>query len=189
MADSLDLAHRLLAPRIAYLIGTKDQNGTANLIPVSNLTSVSTRPQQVALAVFKQWRTYENLLTATGFTLTVPTMEQLDSVWKLGARYSKYPTVDRIDKLTKSGLELNCEASSYGPIAPSGIGSLSCRVVARIDVNGDHGITVGEVEQVWFNPEYLTADGKPKAAAHPLMQQTGNLFTTSADSMKTMDYY
>nr|WP_280435125.1 flavin reductase [Nocardia carnea] len=80
-------------------------------------------------------------------------------------------------------------ASPYGPVAPSGIGSLSCRVVARIDLNGDHGITVGEVERVWFNREYLTAEGRPKATTHPLMQQTGNLFTTSAEATVSVNYY
>ncbi|MBF6278306.1 hypothetical protein A5789_04120 [Nocardia sp. 852002-51101_SCH5132738] len=189
MAGSVDVAHRLLAPRIAYLIGTKDENGTANLIPVSNLTSVSTKPQQVAIAVLKQWKTYENLLTADGFTVTVPTIEQLDSVWKLGARYSNFPAADPTEKLASCGLELDHDASPYGPIAPSGIGSLSCRVVARIDLNGDHGITVGEVEQVRFNREYLTADGKPKTATHPLMQQTGNLFMTSAEAAVAVEYY
>lgn len=46
-------AHRLLAPRIAYLIGTKDKREEPDLIPVSNLTSVSTEPQHVAIAIFK----------------------------------------------------------------------------------------------------------------------------------------
>lgn len=189
MADSLDLAHRLLAPRIAYLIGTRDENGIANVIPVSNLTSVSTKPQQVAIAVLKQWRTYKNLLTADGFTVTVPTVQQLDSVWKLGARYSKFPLVDPEEKLASCGLELDSDASPYGPVVPSGIGSLSCRVLTRIDLNGDHGITVGEVEQVWFNREYLTAVGQPEAMTHPLMQQTGNLFTTSAEPMVAVNYF
>lgn len=156
---------------------------------MSNLTSVSTKPQQVAIAVLEQWRTYENLLTADGFTVTVPTTQQLDSVWKLGARYSKYPVVDPVEKLESCGLELDRDPSPYGPIAPSGVGSLSCRVLARIDLNGDHGITVGEVEQVWFNHEYLTAEGKPKATTHPLMQQTGNLFPTSTEATVQVNYY
>ncbi|SUA42962.1 Flavin reductase like domain [Nocardia africana] len=183
------MAHRLLAPRIAYLVGTKDQNSIANLIPVSNLTSVSTKPQQVGIAVLKQWRTSENLMVADGFTVTVPTIEQLESVWKLGARYSKFPVVDPVEKLASCGLELDYNASPYGPIVPSGIGSLSCRVVARIDLNGDHGITVGEVEQVWFNSEYLTTEGKPATATQPLMQQTGNLFTTSSKAVIAAEYY
>jgi len=183
------LAHRLLAPRIAYLIGTKDAAGTANLIPVSNLTSVSTSPQQVALAVFKDWTTYANLLAADGFTVTMPTIEQLGSVWKLGARYSRYPAADPTEKLAACGLTLDHEASAYGPVVPTGIGWLSCRVVGRLDLGGDHGITIGEVEQVWFNPDYLTAEGKPKTMTHPLMQQTGNLFTTTSEMMRSVDYF
>lgn len=64
MSGSVAKAHRLLAPRIAYLIGTRDHGGTPNVIPVSNVTSVSTDPQHVLLAVYKQWRTYETLLNA-----------------------------------------------------------------------------------------------------------------------------
>ncbi|MFF3575282.1 flavin reductase family protein [Nocardia jiangxiensis] len=186
--DPIGVAHRLLAPRIAYLIGTKDQAGTANLIPVSNLTSVSTDPQQVALAVLKRWRTHENLLTAPGFTVTVPTMAQLDGVWKLGARYSKFPITEPTEKLADCGLDLDTESSSYGPVVPTELGWLSCRTVARFDLGGDHGITVGEIEQAWFNSDYLTGDGKPKGVTHPLMQQTGNLFTTTGE-MRAAPYF
>ncbi|TLG10839.1 flavin reductase family protein [Nocardia cyriacigeorgica] len=182
MSHPVDLAHRLLAPRIAYLIGTKDPAGTANLIPVSNLTSVSTRPQQIALAVLKQWQTHRNLLTASGFTVSVPTIEQLDGAWKLGAKYSRFPVADPSQKLAECGLALNDDLSTYGPVVPSSIGWLSCRIIARLDLSGDHGITIGEVEQVWFNPDQLTSEGKPRTTTHPLMQQTGNLFTTTRDA-------
>ncbi|WP_280255046.1 flavin reductase [Nocardia wallacei] len=108
----------------------------ADLIPLSNLTSVSTSPQQVAVAVFKDWVTYSNLLVADGFTVTVPTVDQLDGVWKLGARYSKFPITDPGEKLAVCGLELDYDASSYGPVVPAGIGWLACRVVARVDLGG-----------------------------------------------------
>ncbi|WP_280367491.1 flavin reductase family protein [Nocardia wallacei] len=187
--DAVVVAHRLLAPRIAYLVGTKDGRGAADLIPVSNLTSVSTSPQQVALAVFKDWTTYSNLLVAKGFTVSVPTVEQLDAVWKLGARYSKFPASEPGEKLAACGLELDFDASSYGPVVPAGIGWLACRVVARLDLGGDHGITVGEIECVRFNPDYLAADGKPVSVTHPLMQQTGNLFTTTATTLTGAEYF
>jgi len=91
MTNSTAKAHRLLAPRIAYLIGTRDRDGTYNVIPVSNVTSVSTDPQHLPLAVHKQWRTYETLLSTEGFTLSVPLIGHLQGAWKLGARYSRYP--------------------------------------------------------------------------------------------------
>lgn len=187
MSTSISHAHRLLAPRIAYLIGTKDDAGTSNLIPVSNLTSVSTSPQQIALAVLKQWQTHRNLLTASGFTLSVPTIEQLDGVWKLGAKYSKFPATDPSEKLAAS--ELLLSDTRYGPVLTTGIGWLTCRVVARFDLGGDHGITVGEITDVWFNPDCLSDDGKPRNAIRPLMQQTGNLFTTTAGQLREVQFF
>ncbi|NKY24746.1 flavin reductase family protein [Nocardia gamkensis] len=187
--DPLRVAHRLLAPRIAYLIGTRSRNGTANLIPVSNLTSVSTDPQQIAIAVYKQWATYENLHSAAGFSVTVPTIEQLDGVWKLGARYSKYPASEPAEKLSCSGLEIDDGLSGYGPVVPAGLGWLSCHTIARLDLGGDHGIVIGQVETVRFNPRHLNSDGTPKGATRPLMQQTGNLFTTAADALTSVRYF
>ncbi|MCP2316766.1 NADH-FMN oxidoreductase RutF, flavin reductase (DIM6/NTAB) family [Nocardia amikacinitolerans] len=183
------MAHRLLAPRIAYLIGTRGENGAPNLIPVSNLTSVSTKPQQVAVAVYKEWKTHQNLRTAAGFTVSVPTFEQLDGVWKLGARYSKFSITEPADKLAASGLALDYESSSYGPVVPAGLGWMACRIVARLDLGGDHGLAIGEVEQVWFNADYLTPDGVPHNVTHPLMQQTGNQFITTADTSSTISYF
>ncbi|WP_157172209.1 flavin reductase family protein [Nocardia pneumoniae] len=187
--DPVHVAHRLLAPRIAYLIGTRSVDGTANLIPVSNLTSVSTKPQQVAVAVYKEWATYENLASASGFTVSVPTIEQLDSVWKLGARYSEFPVTAPTEKLRASGLSLDYESSVYGPVAPAGLGWMACRTIARIDLGGDHGLAIAEVEHVWFNPKFLTPDGVPIGATHPLMQQTGNQFTTTADEPTHIPYF
>ncbi|MFF7938100.1 flavin reductase family protein [Nocardia gamkensis] len=187
--NSLSVAHRLLAPRIAYLIGTRSADGTANLIPVSNLTSVSTRPQQVAVAVYKEWVTYKNLLSASGFTISVPTVEQLESVWKLGARYSGFPIKEPAQKLRASGLELDFESSIYGPVTPAGLGWMACKIIARIDLGGDHGLTIAQIDHVWFNPEFLTVDGIPHGVTHPLMQQTGNHFATTADELTSIPYF
>jgi flavin reductase (DIM6/NTAB) family NADH-FMN oxidoreductase RutF len=98
LMSALDKAHRLLAPRIAYLVGTRASDNSPNLIPLSNLTSISTRPQHLALAVCKQWETHKNLHNADGFTVSVPHIGQLEGVWKLGARYSGYPYVNNAEK-------------------------------------------------------------------------------------------
>lgn len=187
--NPIERAHRLLAPRIAYLIGTIGNDKAPNLIPVSNLTSVSTRPQQVALAVYKSWTTYETLQTARGFTVSVPVMDQLDAVWKLGARYSRFPTGEPAEKLAASGLDLDHQASDYGPVLPAGIGWMSCRTIARLDLGGDHGIVVGQIEHIWFNPDYMDPDGTPRGTPHPVMQQTGNQFTSTSNESTSIPYY
>ncbi|MFD6355492.1 flavin reductase family protein [Nocardia tengchongensis] len=187
--NAIERAHRLLAPRIAYLIGTVNEDKTPNLIPVSNLTSVSTQPQQIALAVHKQWSTFETLQTAAGFTVSVPVFGQLEAVWKLGARYSHFPTAGPVEKLIASGLPLDYQASEYGPVLSSGIGWMCCRIIARLDLGGDHGIVIGQAEQVWFNPDYLEIDGTPRGTPHPVMQQTGNQFTSTADKFTSVPYF
>lgn len=176
--DAVGKAHRLLAPRIAYLVGTRSPDDVPNVIPVSNVTSVSTEPQHVLLAVHKQWTTYQNLLTVEGFTVSVPLFDQLDGVWRLGAKYSRFPVVDSLEKITASGLAFDGHASRYGPVLADGIGWLDCQIVARSDLDGDHGIIVGAVTATWFNPAHLNADGTPRGEVHPLMQWTGNVFAT-----------
>lgn len=173
-------AHRLLAPRIAYLIGTRSAHGEANLIPVSNVTSISTDPQQVLLAVYKQWLTYDNLNATAGFTLSVPSAAQLEGVWKLGARYSRYSFPDRPAKLGASGLAILDQPGLFGPVLTEGLGWLSCRTVQRLDFDGDHGVFVGEIVHVEFNIDVFGEDGTPVTELHPLMQVTGNQFSTAS---------
>jgi flavin reductase (DIM6/NTAB) family NADH-FMN oxidoreductase RutF len=186
--SALDKAHRLLAPRIAYLIGSRAPDGTPNLIPVSNLTSISTDPQQIALAVYKQWDTHHNLLTTDGFTLSVPRIDQLDGVWKLGAKYSHYHYTDNTTKIAASRLAIDHEICPYGPILTDGIGWLTCRKLRDLDFGGDHTLFIAQIHQAHFNPHHLNPNGTPHADTHPLMQVTGNTFTTSTRP-QTIPYY
>jgi flavin reductase (DIM6/NTAB) family NADH-FMN oxidoreductase RutF len=188
MTDPTAKAHRLLAPRIAYLIGTRDRNGTTNVIPVSNVTSVSTDPQHVLLAVYKQWRTHDVLLDTAGFTLSVPLISHLAGAWILAAKYSHYPVASPREKITASGLIFNYDASPYGPVLADSIGWMDCHVTERIDLGGDHGLIVGRAQQVWFNPEFLDPEGIPHTQTSPLMQVTGNRFTT-VTQIQQVPYY
>ncbi|MGW1741776.1 flavin reductase [Nocardia sp. NPDC001965] len=124
-----------------------------------------------------------------GFTLNVPAPSHPDAVWKLGAKYSRFPVRSPAEKLRASGIELDLDESGYGPVVPTGIGWATCRTIARIDLFGNHGIFVGEVEDAWFNPEFLRPDGTPAGPAKPVVQQTGNLFTTVAEELSTMEYF
>lgn len=181
-------AHRLLAPRIAYLVGTRDRDDTPNVIPVSNVTSVSTDPQHLLLALYKQWRTYATLLDAEGFTLSVPLIGHLQGVWKLGARYSLYPAVNPQEKLATSGLSLDYDVSSYGPVLADGAGWIACQIIQLADFGGDHGLVIGQAQRAWFNPEFLNPDGVPHTQTTPLMQVTGNCFTTTG-RLQQVPYY
>ncbi|MBI3620393.1 hypothetical protein HY214_04620 [Candidatus Roizmanbacteria bacterium] len=49
----IDKAHRVLAPRIAYIVTSVDKKGRVNAASFSNLASVSTDPERLVLAVYK----------------------------------------------------------------------------------------------------------------------------------------
>ena len=186
--SALDKAHRLLAPRIAYLIGTRASDHSPNLIPVSNLTSISTQPQQIAIAVYKQWETHKNLRNTEGFTVSAPHICQLEGVWKLGAKYSRYLYANNADKIAASGFSIDHDMSLYGPVVTDGLGWAVCQTIAKLDFDGDHSLFVARIEQVYFNPTYLNSNGTPRSDARPVMQITGNTFTTAADA-HTIPYY
>jgi flavin reductase (DIM6/NTAB) family NADH-FMN oxidoreductase RutF len=149
---------------------------------------VSTDPQHVLLAVYKQWHTYETLLNTEGFTLSVPLISHLQGVWKLAARYSRYPTTNTQEKLVASDLSFDYDISPYGPVLVDGIGWMDCQIVELADFGGDHGLIIGLAQRAWFNPEFLNLDGIPHTQVNPLMQVTGNRFTT-ATQYQQVAYY
>jgi flavin reductase (DIM6/NTAB) family NADH-FMN oxidoreductase RutF len=187
-AGSLNKAHRLLSPRIAYLIGTRSPSGEPNLIPISNATSISVDPEQVLIAVHHRWVTCDNLCDAPGFTLSVPDFSQIDGAWKLGARYSGYSVESRAEKLATCGLGLDHTASQYGPILSDGLGWMSCRIIERFSFGGDHLSFAAIVESVFFDDARFRNDGTPLQEIHPLMQVTGNIFATAAP-FTSVDYF
>jgi hypothetical protein len=63
-----------------------------------------------------------------------------------------------------------------------GLGWVVCRTLAKLDFDGDHGLFVALIEHVYFNPTYLNSDGTPRGDARPVMQITGNTFTTASDT-------
>ncbi|GGJ75310.1 hypothetical protein GCM10010123_01640 [Pilimelia anulata] len=183
----LGRAHRLLSPRVAYLIGSRSPSGEANLIPVSNVTSVSTDPQMIIVAVHRDFRTCGNLASADGFTLSVPRADQLEGVWRLGARYSRYEFPDRATKLAACGLPIAEDVSAYGPVLRNGLGWMTCRRTQRLDTGGDHGVYLAAVEEVAFNSADFDPDGVPRETAQPIMQVSGNVFATAGDR-RTIPY-
>ncbi len=112
----------------------------------------------------------------------------LSGVWKLGAKYSHYPYATDAEKIADSGLAIDHTLSEYGPVLSDGIGWMICRTLHDLDFAGDHTLFIAQAEKAHFNSEYVNSDGIPCGDARPLMQITGNTFTTTADT-QTVPYY
>jgi len=179
---SSPVCHRLLAPRIAYLIGTLGSRGP-NLAPISNLTQASSRPQKFVAAISREGRTCANIRDTRGFALSVPREEHIDVVWRLGEKFSGYTIPAGVDKLTASGGTFDFQSSRFGPILADCVGWCDCEIELELPVgDGDHALFLARVLGGGFNPHYLHTDGTYTQNSRPLMQLVLNRFCSTDDS-------
>lgn len=172
--------HRILAPRLVVLIGTKDKDGRQNIIPINNITSISTEPSMVIVAVYKEWITAKNLQTAEAFTVSVPHRTQLDLVWKMGQKYSGYNSgKDKIEEF-KDHLDMNF--SNHGPVLKNALGWIEYKVVERPgDAGGNHLMFIGQYSKAMVNPKFYDKEISPKGNPKPFMQWERNNFAEASD--------
>jgi flavin reductase (DIM6/NTAB) family NADH-FMN oxidoreductase RutF len=176
-----DKCHRLLAPRVGYLIGTTGDSGY-DVAPASNVTQVSSDPQMFIAAIYKEWQTYANVRRSGGFALSVPRTEHADVVWRLGNKFSGFEIPAGEDKLSASGGAFDFSASRFGPVLVDATGWCNCQLVEELSVpEGDHGVFLVRVLGGWFNPRFMATDGTYLENSRPLMQVVLNRFTTSVD--------
>jgi flavin reductase (DIM6/NTAB) family NADH-FMN oxidoreductase RutF len=183
------ICHRLLAPRLVALLGTRTQDGTVNLIPVTNLTSVSIKPPKVVVAIYNEWRSRDALLLAEGFTLSVASVEQIDLVWKLGGRYSGYSEVSPLPKSVEFGFLMDEDFSRHGPVLKSAIAWLEFVITQIVTTAGDHTIFVGEAVRAAGQSSTYTREAKILAQPpKTLMQWSENRFSSPGETF-AMRYY
>lgn len=180
MTKATQNLHRILAPRLVVTIGTTSEDGRKNIIPINNITPISTDPGMVLIAIYKEWITAENLKTAKGFTVSVPQRQQLELIWKLGQKYSGYSSGK--DKIEEFKSDLDLEFSEYGPVLKNALGWLECKVIdLPKDVGGNHLLVIGQFTKAMINPEYYDENISPKGNPKPFMQWERNNFAEASD--------
>jgi len=95
--------HRVMSPRIVYLVVTVDAEREFDVAPISNVTSVSTEPQRIVAAVYKEWRTCKNLLSTPEFSISIPSADKLTPVWLAAHRYAKISIPESWPKIDVAG--------------------------------------------------------------------------------------
>ncbi len=187
MIEATQKLHRILAPRLVVAIGTVSPDGRQNIIPINNITSISTDPGMVIIAVYKPWITADNLKTAEGFTVSVPHRQQLELIWKLGRKYSGYSSEQ--DKIEEFKGSLDLEFSPYGPVLKDALGWLECKIIDRPkDVGGNHLMVIGQFTNARVNPTYYNEDISPQGNPKPFMQWERNNFAEASDIF-SVDYF
>lgn len=173
----IEKAHRLISPRIVYIVTTLDKQGRVNAAVFSNLTSVSIDPQRLVMAIYKKWDSIPNLRAVKEFVVNVPSKDLLDQVWICGDKYAGNPIPAGVSELKIAGLtELNSEKVKP-PRIKECYGHLECIVEWIKDV-GDHFLVLGTVVHASFTQGYIDADLITDISkAQPLMNVSQDIFT------------
>ncbi|HSW37841.1 MAG TPA: flavin reductase family protein [Candidatus Saccharimonadales bacterium] len=187
MVEVTDKIHRILAPRLVVTIGTVNKDGRKNIIPINNITSISTEPSMVLIAVYKPWITAENLKTAKAFTVSVPHRDQLELVWKLGQKYSGYNSgKDKIEEFKDS---LDLDFSEHGPVLKDALGWVEYKIIdLPKDVGGNHLMVIGQYTKAKVNPMFYDKEISPIGNPKPFMQWERNNFAEASDIFR-IDYF
>lgn len=187
MIEVTNRIHRILAPRLVVLIGTTSPDGRKNIIPINNITSISTEPSMVIIAVYKKFLTADSLKEAKGFTVSVPHREQLETTWKLGQKYSKYNSGKEKIEEFKSELDLNF--SEFGPVLKDALGWIEYKIIdLPKDVGGNHLLAIGQCMKAAVNHKYYDKEIKPIGNPKPFMQWEQNNFAEASDIF-SIDYF
>ncbi|MDP3965143.1 MAG: flavin reductase family protein [bacterium] len=177
----LDKSHRLLAPRIAYLVTSIDKGGIVNAAPFSNVTSVSTDPQRLVLSVYKEWDTIRNIQEVGQFVVNVPSKHLLRQIWICGDKYAGHPIPSKVNELEIAGLEAMPSEKVQPPRVKDCFGHLECEVQWIKDV-GNHFLVLGDIVAASYTEGCLDENMVQVInKTLPLLEVCRGYFTSPAD--------
>lgn len=181
----LQFSHRVLAPRIGYIVTTQNKKGQVNAAVFSNLTSVSTDPERIIMGVYKPWDTIKNLRQTKEFVVNLPSKDLLEQVWICGDKHAGNPIPYGVNELEIAGLTTIPSKKVKPPRVSECYAHLECKMLWMKDV-GNHYLILGEVVSGSFTKGYLDDNYVIDVdTCLPLMEITWNRFTYPTDVIKT----
>lgn len=174
----LDKAHRILSPRIAYLVTTVDKNGRVNAAAFSNLTSVSVKPQRLVLSVFHAWDTLKNIRATKEFVVNVPSFSLLEKVWICGDKYAGNPIPEGVNELEVAKLTALRSNKVRPPRIAECLTHLECKVRWIKNV-GDHHLILADIVDASYSQGAFNSDLIPMVQKiRPLLEVAGGFFAS-----------
>lgn len=142
--DLYRLLTSIIVPRPIAWVGTRSPDGHDNLAPFSFFMGVTSKPPSVAISVARAGRdqlkdTAENIFATGVFTVSIPSVAQLEAVARSAARYP--PGVSELEQAGLTPVSGRVVAAPYP--AEAGV-SLECRTIHTHDFGTAH-LIVGEV--------------------------------------------
>ncbi|MGC8869474.1 MAG: flavin reductase family protein [Brevinematia bacterium] len=129
--------------------------GKINAMPVVWSVGISFNPRYFAVLVSKKRYTYEIVSKSKKFTANFLDWRYVDLVNKLGSCSGR-----EVDKIKEFQIKLIDGSSEGFYVMLDAYVSYECNVIKDEEV-GDHNLIVGEVINVWYNPELFDSEEKP----------------------------
>ncbi len=144
----------LIFPMPALLVGTHNEDGTANAMTAAWAAVCCHKPVCVGVAVRDNRHTFTNITRTKAFTLNVPNTSQVTEVDYLGiVSGAKEP-----DKLAIAGIEATKGSVVDAPVLVSCPVNLECKLVDQVKI-GTHTWFVGEVLESHVDESLVTENG------------------------------
>ncbi len=173
------LSHRLLGPRVVYLIGSANA-GRHRICAATNVTCIGTDPCLLAIALMPEWESTRNILRSGELTVNLLDYKYKDAAWVAGSRYSGVAVNVDEDKYMLAGLDRMDSLC----VAPAGVAQalaiLECRVRHVFREFGNHIVFVADVLGGRCGSSFDDGGVLDLARAQPLLQVAGNVLGRAA---------
>lgn len=136
-------------PTPVYIVGTYNEDGTANAMNAAWGGICSSEPPAIMVAVRKSRKTYENILARKAFTINFPN-ESLMVV----SDYMGLVSGKKENKIERAGLKIEMGQEVNAPILTDYPVSLECSLMDKLEV-GSHMLFIGEIKRVVADEEVL----------------------------------
>jgi flavin reductase (DIM6/NTAB) family NADH-FMN oxidoreductase RutF len=134
----IEHAHRLLTPGPVALV-TSQRKGRASITPIAWISTVSSRPPMVSIAVYQDHFIHELIRASNEFVLNIPSVDLIKQVAYCGSVSGR-----DADKFEATGLHTAAPRYVESPLIDECIGHIECAVVTVLSP-GDHTIFIGEI--------------------------------------------
>jgi flavin reductase (DIM6/NTAB) family NADH-FMN oxidoreductase RutF len=182
MGTEINYYYRLLIPRPAVLITTRDAEGNANAAPFSFVMPVSVDPPIIAFAAAPKRDTLANIQATNEFVVNIPPKELVEKLWLCGKDFPK-----DVNEIEKADLTEKTSQMVKAPSIDECVAWIECMLEYQEQL-GDHVVVYGRVIGTDAKEEFLKEQGYLDITkCQPLMHLGGKEFSVAAEIIKIVE--
>ena len=165
-------------PAPAWVVGTYDTTGKANMMTAAWAGICCSKPPCVAVSLRKATYSYGNIVERQAFTINVPSLKHIKEVDYVGIVSGR-----DVDKFSTTGLTAVRSDLVDAPYVEEFPVIMECKLLHTIEI-GLHTQFIGEILDVKIDNALLRPDGKPDIENLGLFVYSGDYFSVGGYAAK-----